>query len=112
MPDPSKTNDLAAKNADDLRTVADGPGPFADDPVGASAGDPQTIRRRSPSPASSHCGQKAFTPGDDADNVSDPFSRVCAHCGQPGGEEWNYDGMEVRLHEQCEHAWIDAYEGR
>ena len=114
MPDPSK-NDLAAKNADDLPTVADDPSPFADDPVGASAddaGDPQTIRRRSPSSASGPCEQTPFTSDDDADDVSDPFSDVCAHCGQLGGRECAYDGREVRLHEQCEHAWIDAYEGR
>ena len=115
MPDSSKTNALAAKNADDLPTAADDPSPFADDPAEASAddaGDPQTIRRRSPSSASSPCEQTAFTSDDDADDVPDPFSHVCAHCGQPGGRECAYGEIEVRLHEQCEHAWIDAYEGR
>jgi hypothetical protein len=37
---------------------------------------------------------------------------ACAQCGRPGGKEWNYDGMEVRRHEQCERPWIDAHEGR
>jgi hypothetical protein len=115
MPDPSKTDALAAKNADDLATAADDLSRFADDPAEASAGDagdPQTIRRRSPSPASSHCEQKAFASDDDADDVSKPFSDTCAHCGQPGGRDCAYGEIEVRLHEQCEHAWIDAYDGR
>jgi hypothetical protein len=30
---------------------------------------------------------------------------VCAHCGEPGGEEWNYDGEKVTLHPDC----ADAY---
>jgi len=54
----------------------------------------------------------AFTSDDDADDVSDPFSHVCGHCGQPGGRECAYGEIELRLHEQCERAWIDAYEGR
>ena len=35
---------------------------------------------------------------------------TCAWCGQPGGTEWDYRGLTVRLHERCEHSWVDAYE--
>jgi hypothetical protein len=34
---------------------------------------------------------------------------VCGHCGQPGGTEWDYSGIKVRLHERCEDEWVDAY---
>ena len=37
---------------------------------------------------------------------------VCAHCGEPGGSEWNYLGTKVRLHERCEDGWADAYRAR
>jgi hypothetical protein len=33
---------------------------------------------------------------------------VCSHCGQPGGSEWIYGDVKVRLHGHCEQAWIDA----
>jgi hypothetical protein len=35
---------------------------------------------------------------------------LCAQCGQPGGSEWDYDDLKVRLHQHCERAWIEAYE--
>jgi putative DNA primase/helicase len=34
---------------------------------------------------------------------------VCAHCGQPGGAQWDYEGATPRLHPQCEQPWIAAY---
>jgi hypothetical protein len=34
----------------------------------------------------------------------------CAQCGLPGGTEWKYDGVEVRLHSYCEQPWIESYE--
>jgi hypothetical protein len=33
---------------------------------------------------------------------------LCAQCGLPGGTEWDYDDLKVRLHLHCEQAWIDA----
>ena len=57
---------------------------------------------------------------DDADGVSAVCSGessrgeavgngICAQCGQPGGTQWDYQGVAVRLHPQCEQPWIDAY---
>jgi hypothetical protein len=34
---------------------------------------------------------------------------VCAHCGKPGGKQWDYDGAAVRLHAHCEQPWIANY---
>ena len=31
---------------------------------------------------------------------------------QPGGRECAYDGITLRLHRQCEVAWIEEYETR
>jgi hypothetical protein len=38
----------------------------------------------------------------------DRRGEVCAECGQPGGVEWNYDNIKVRLHPHCERPWLDA----
>jgi hypothetical protein len=38
----------------------------------------------------------------------DRRGEVCAQCGQLGGTEWDYDGLKVRLHPQCERLWVDA----
>jgi hypothetical protein len=39
----------------------------------------------------------------------DRRGEVCAHCGQPGGQPWDWhDGREVRLHPDCEDGWVDA----
>jgi hypothetical protein len=35
---------------------------------------------------------------------------LCAQCGRPGGTEWKYDGVKVRLHSYCEQPWIESYE--
>jgi hypothetical protein len=35
---------------------------------------------------------------------------ACAQCGRPGGTEWKYDGVKVRLHSYCEQPWIESYE--
>jgi putative DNA primase/helicase len=40
----------------------------------------------------------------------DRRGEVCAQCGQPGGTEWDYSGIKVRLHSQCERPWIESYE--
>ena len=32
----------------------------------------------------------------------------CDRCGLPGGTEWDYDGLKVRLHSHCERPWVDA----
>ncbi len=49
---------------------------------------------------------------DDADDTSKPNGGklVCVQCGQLGGNEWDYNGIAVRLHEGCERPWIEAYE--
>jgi hypothetical protein len=49
--------------------------------------------------------------GDDSLDIPaclDRRGEVCAHCGQPGGSQW--DNPPVRLHFECERPWIDAYE--
>lgn len=34
---------------------------------------------------------------------------LCAQCGQPiNGEPWDYDGVKVRLHPDCERQWADC----
>jgi hypothetical protein len=38
--------------------------------------------------------------------------RVCVQCGKPGGTEWKYDGVKVRLHSYCEQPWIESYEAK
>jgi putative DNA primase/helicase len=38
----------------------------------------------------------------------DRRGEVCAQCGQPGGDLWNYDDLQVRLHPHCERPWVDA----
>jgi hypothetical protein len=47
--------------------------------------------------------------GDDSLEIPaclDRRGEVCAHCGQPGGTQW--DNPPVRLHSECERPWIDA----
>jgi hypothetical protein len=114
-PDHSKINNLSPDNADNSRTMADDLAAVADDdvePAGTDdADDVQAICGRSSSSASSHREQTAFTPADNADDVSGPFS-VCVYCGRPGGRECAYDGVELHLHVQCEQPWIGAHEGR
>jgi AAA domain len=38
----------------------------------------------------------------------DRRDEVCAHCGQAGGEEWDWHGRKVRLHSRCEGLWVDS----
>jgi hypothetical protein len=42
--------------------------------------------------------------------ILDRRGEACGHCGQAGGTEWDYDGIKVRLHAQCERAWVEGYE--
>ena len=56
---------------------------------------------------------------DDADDLAfldqrdEPHGhRFCAQCGKPGGTEWKYDGVKVRLHSYCEQPWIESYEAK
>jgi hypothetical protein len=47
--------------------------------------------------------------GDDSVDIPaclDRRGEVCAHCGQPGGTQW--DNPPVRLHSECERPWTDA----
>jgi hypothetical protein len=54
-------------------------------------------------------GDACVDPFPDIPASLDRRGQVCAHCGQPwGGEPWDYDGVEVRLHPQCEEAWLDG----
>src|SRR5262249_48936770 len=51
--------------------------------------------------------------GDDSLDIPaclDRRGEVCAHCGQPGGTQW--DNPPVRLHSECERPWIDAQQTR
>jgi hypothetical protein len=34
---------------------------------------------------------------------------LCAQCRLPGGTEWDYDDLKVRLHPHCERPWIEAH---
>jgi hypothetical protein len=47
---------------------------------------------------------------DDTDDTDDriPPSSLCAYCGQPGGEPWDWLGQKVPLHPHCTEAWVDA----
>jgi len=47
---------------------------------------------------------------DDTDGADDkiPHSSLCAHCGQPGGEPWDWLGQKVLLHPDCADAWAMA----
>jgi hypothetical protein len=36
---------------------------------------------------------------------------ACAFCGRPGGNRIAYDDAEVRLHRECEDAWIERRMG-
>ena len=33
---------------------------------------------------------------------------ICAHCGKPGGEVWEWDGQPVRLHPDCQEAYAKS----
>ena len=57
-------------------------------------------------------GGKPANGGDDLTIPAflDVRHEVCAHCGQPGGTEWDYHGTKVRLHARCERSWIEAHE--
>jgi hypothetical protein len=52
-------------------------------------------------------------PPDDALDIPaflDRRGESCTHCGQPGGRECAYDGMNLRLHSDCQRPWMLAYE--
>ena len=108
MADSNKINDLAAKAADDALTMADDP-----------ADDARTIPGRG-IVSNNQLKINGSDDADDADGVSAVCSGessrgeavgngICAQCGQPGGTQWDYQGVAVRLHPQCEQPWIDAY---
>jgi hypothetical protein len=41
--------------------------------------------------------------------VGDNCNSMCAHCGRPGAELWDWDGgRKVLLHPRCADAWADA----
>jgi hypothetical protein len=50
--------------------------------------------------------------GDDSLEIPaclDRRGEVCAHCGRPGAEPWDWDdGRKVLLHARCATAWADA----
>ena len=37
---------------------------------------------------------------------------VCAHCGEPGAEPWDWEGGKVPLHRHCADAWADLSANR
>ena len=84
---PSSANDLAADDTADDK-------PPADDHV-ASIVSPNPLKNKV---------------ADDTDGADDkiPHSSLCAHCGQPGGEPWDWLGQKVLLHPDCADAWAMA----
>jgi hypothetical protein len=38
---------------------------------------------------------------------SDKSDSICAHCGAPGGESWDWLGQRVLLHADCMDTWVD-----
>jgi hypothetical protein len=55
----------------------------------------------------------ASEPPDDALDIPaflDRRGERCTHCGQPGGSECGYDGINIRLHSDCRRPWTLAYE--
>jgi hypothetical protein len=68
---------------------------------------------KSPPVAGLHGFLEEAGKGDEDDGTIPPFldrrPAVCAHCGQPGGKQWDYDGATIRLHPHCEQLWIAAY---
>jgi hypothetical protein len=49
-------------------------------------------------------------PADEADDKDGrmPPSSPCAHCGQRGGEPWNWLDREIPLHPHCADTWAEA----
>jgi hypothetical protein len=81
---------------------------------------PEPVKSRSDrSDRSDECGKplSGFSNGHDDDLIarksdrSDRSESFCAHCGQAGGEEWDWLDRKVWLHPHCEGLWIDAQRG-
>ncbi len=53
-------------------------------------------------------GNGQSPPDPDIPACLDRRGEVCAHCGQAGGQEWDWLGLKVRLHSRCEGLWVEA----
>ena len=127
-PDPSETNSLAIVGADNADDADDFGKSSAGEKPGASPGW-HTMPEQEEEPQ----GQvvvNGFAISATPEDRHEPepertFARIwirthrpevvssgrrCAQCGEPGGSLCAYSDAQVRLHQYCERAWIDAYE--